>query len=188
MNPVPLFLIIVTLPLVLGGCGEKHEGVNLEELEIIGDALNEIAYHKGSPYTGKRYGLHLNGQKSMEGNYKDGKEDGLWVWWYKNGQKSMEGNYKNGKAVGLHVNWYENGQKAMEQNFIEDEGENFPIPDGLEVWWYENGQKKLEQKWKEGNIVKGSSKFWNSKGDEISSSKFWRIKGEPVDSREESEE
>ena len=23
MNPVPLFLIIVTLPLLLGGCGEK---------------------------------------------------------------------------------------------------------------------------------------------------------------------
>ena len=193
MNPVPLFLIIVTLPLLLGGCGEKHEGVNLEELEIIGDALNEIAYHKGSPYTGKRYGLHLNGQKSMEGNYKDGKEDGLWVWWYKNGQKSMEGNYKNGKAVGLHVNWYENGQKMLEQNFIEDEGENFPIIDGLEVgWhengqkskegnykdgkpvglhveWYENGQKKLEQKWKEGNIVKGSSKFWNSKGEPVDS-------------------
>ncbi len=25
MNPVPLFLIIVTLPLLLGGCGEKKE-------------------------------------------------------------------------------------------------------------------------------------------------------------------
>jgi len=27
MNPVPLFLIIVTLPLLLGGCGEKKEPV-----------------------------------------------------------------------------------------------------------------------------------------------------------------
>jgi hypothetical protein len=24
MNPVPLFLIIVSLPLLLGGCGEKN--------------------------------------------------------------------------------------------------------------------------------------------------------------------
>ena len=92
MKNLLLLAVLVSLPLLLGGCGEKHEGekhkgVNLEELEISGDALNEIAYHKGSPYTGKSYELHLNGQKSMEGNYKDGKEDGLWVWWYENGQK-----------------------------------------------------------------------------------------------------
>ena len=34
MNPVPLFLIIVTLPLLLGGCGEKpnlkYENLNYE--------------------------------------------------------------------------------------------------------------------------------------------------------------
>ena len=174
MKNLLLLAVLVSLPLLLGGCGEKHEGekhkgVNLEELEISGDALNEIAYHKGSPYTGKSYELHLNGQKSMEGNYKDGKEDGLWVWWYENGQKSMEGNYKDGKAVGLHVNWYENGQKMLEQNFKEEGGKNFPIPDGLEVGWHENGQKKLEQKWKEGNVVKGSEKFWNSKGEPVDS-------------------
>mgnify|MGYP003297422526 FL=1 len=28
MNPVPLFLIIVTLPLLLGGCGEKDESTS----------------------------------------------------------------------------------------------------------------------------------------------------------------
>ena len=27
MNPVPLFLIIVTLPLLLGGCGEEDKKV-----------------------------------------------------------------------------------------------------------------------------------------------------------------
>jgi len=86
-----------------------------------------------------------------------------------NGQKSMEGNYKDGKAVGLHVNWYENGQRMLEQNFKEEEGKNSPIPDGLEVGWHENGQKKLEQKWKEGNVVKGSEKFWNSKGEPVDS-------------------
>jgi hypothetical protein len=30
MNPVPLFLIIVTLPLLLGGCGGEKESVNKE--------------------------------------------------------------------------------------------------------------------------------------------------------------
>ena len=99
MKNLLLLAVLVSLPLLLGGCGEKHKGVNLEELEISGDALNEIAYHKGSPYTGKSYELHLNGQKSMEGNYKDGKEDGLWVSWHKNGQKQIERHYKDGIKV-----------------------------------------------------------------------------------------
>ena len=171
MNPARLLVLLVSLPLLLGGCGEKHEGekhegVNLEELEISGDILNEIAYHKGSPYTGKRYGLHLNGQKSMEGNYKDGKEDGLWVWWYENGQKEAEINWKNGKQDGLHLNWYENGQKAAEGNNKDGK------LDGPSVMWHKNGQKKSEANFKNGKLI--SDKYWNRKGD-------------PVDSFEEAE-
>ena len=167
MNPVPLFLIIVTLPLLLGGCGEKHEGVNWEELEISGDISNEIAYHKGSPYTGKSYKLHPNGQRYTETNYKDGKEDGLYVMWFENGQKAMEGNYKDGKEEGVHLMWHKNGQKSYEGNWKNGK------QDGLEIGWYENGQKEYEVNWKN--------------GDEIISAKFWSIKGEPVDSREEAE-
>ena len=43
---------------------------------------------------------------------------------------------------------------------------------GKAVSWYSNGQKMLEGNWKDGNIVEGSDKYWNSKG-------------EPVDSEEE---
>ena len=50
MNPVPLFLIIVLLPLLLGGCVEKHDGVNTEGVEL----RDGIAYLNGldTPYTG----------------------------------------------------------------------------------------------------------------------------------------
>ena len=44
MNPVPLLLIVVTLPLLLGGCGEKPDGVNAEEVED----RDGIAYLKGT--------------------------------------------------------------------------------------------------------------------------------------------
>ena len=113
----------------------------MEELEISGDILNEIAYHKGSPYTGKRYGLHLNGQKSMEGNYKDGKMDGLWTQWHENGQKQREVNFKDGKEDGLAVMWNQNGTKVAEVNF------------------------------KDGKKVIGSEKFWNNKGEPVKSLK-----------------
>ncbi len=57
MNPLRLLVLLVTLPLLLGGCGEKHEreGVNAEKLE----EREGIMYLKGSetPYTGNVYSL-----------------------------------------------------------------------------------------------------------------------------------
>ena len=106
MNPVPLFLIIVTLSLILGGCSIEEpvtetklelEGVNAEKLE----EREGLAYVKGSdaPYTGKVYGLYENGQKKQEGYVKEGKTHGLIVRWHKNGQKAREANFKDGKLI-----------------------------------------------------------------------------------------
>ena len=141
MNPLPLFLVIVSLPLLLGGCGEKEsvgkvqpelEGVNLEELEV----REGIYYFKDAPYTGKVFMLWPNGQKMLETNYKDGKRDGLYLFWYTNGQKQQEVNYKNGEMDGLQLFWHDNGQKQREANY----------KDGVEI----------------------SAKFWNNKGELIS--------------------
>ena len=158
MNSVPFILIIVTMPLLLGGCGVEEpvvevkpeepvaetkpelEGVNWDELERRGI----IWYLKGSdtPYTGKVYGLHENGQKLKEGGYKDGKHEGLWTRWHENGKKESETNYKKGKRDGLLVAWHENGHKWLEENY---------------------------------------------KDHEVVSIKLWNSKGEPVDSLEEAQ-
>ena len=42
-------------------------------------------------------------------------------------------------------------------------------PDGLWTEWYENGHKKSESYYKDGKMVKGSLKFWNSKGEPVNS-------------------
>ena len=92
----------------------KLEGVNYDEFEL----RERIAYLKGSdtPYTGKAFGLYENGQKQMELNFKDGKENGLCLSWHENGQKQFESTYKDGKQHGLVVTWHENGQKQFEAN------------------------------------------------------------------------
>ena len=97
----------------------ETEGVNWDELEGRGI----IWYLKGSdtPYTGKVYGLHENGQKLGEGGYKDGKHEGLWTEWYENGNKKKEYNYKDGKKDGLSVYWHENGHKWLEENYKDHE-------------------------------------------------------------------
>ncbi len=144
----------------------KPEGVNYDELDVREDTQATLrAYMKGSDtlYTGKAYELYRNGQKKSEGNWKDGKQDGLDVHWWTNGQKQSEHNFKDGKPDGLDVWWYKNGQKMSEGNWKDGKGH------GLSVVWHENGQKKQERNFKDGELI--SEKWWNSKGEEVDSYK-----------------
>ena len=59
-----------------------------------------------------------SGKKTGKNGDKDGKLDGLSIWWtYENGQKWLEGTYKNGKEDGSHTRWFENGQKRSKENY-----------------------------------------------------------------------
>ncbi|MDA7509052.1 toxin-antitoxin system YwqK family antitoxin [Akkermansiaceae bacterium] len=136
-------LFLMAFAILTIGCGEKKsEDVNHDELEV----REGVAYLKNSdsPYTGKVFEFHDNGQKKSEGNYKDGKQDGHDVTWYDNGQKRSEGNYKDGKVHGPVVIWYENGQKRSEGNYKDGKLHG----DGR--GWHENGQKNFESEWKNG--------------------------------------
>ena len=83
-------LLLMAFVILTIGCGEKKsEGVNLDELEVI----EGVAYLKNSdsPYTGKVFEFHDNGQKKSETTLKEGKYDGLSAIWYENGQKQVVG-------------------------------------------------------------------------------------------------
>ena len=67
-----------------------------------------------TPFTGVAVDKYENGQKKVEGTWKDGKEEGLMTRWHENGQKEAEGTFKDGKRKGLVTSWYENGQKKHE--------------------------------------------------------------------------
>ena len=103
MNPVPLFLIIVTLPLLLGGCGENV--VNDDEIEY----REGVAYLKGSnrSYTGKIIGLNSREEKRSESQLEKGKMIS-WIGWHDNGKKAGEENYQNGHSYRKY--WNEKGE------------------------------------------------------------------------------
>ena len=42
---------------------------------------------------------HENGQKKIEGTYKDGKGNGVKTWWDKNGQKENVITFKDGEII-----------------------------------------------------------------------------------------
>ena len=92
--------------LLIIGCGKS-----IDESALL--QRNGIKYLPNSedPYSGQVFSLYENGQKEMEGTYKDVMKDRLWTEWWDNGQKKEEGTYKNGIGDGLIKFWYENGQR-----------------------------------------------------------------------------
>ena len=138
--------------LLIIGCGKS-----IDESALL--QRNGIKYLPNSedPYSGQVFSLYENGQKEMEGTYKDGMKDRLWTEWWDNGQKKEEGTYKNGIGDGLIKFWYENGQKEMEGTYKDG------MKDRLWTEWWDNGQKKEEGTYKNG-IGDGLIKFWYENG------------------------
>ena len=50
-------------------------------------------------------------QKKEEGNWINGKHNGLWNYWYRNGQMKEQGNWVMGKKDGIWMKWNEAGTK-----------------------------------------------------------------------------
>ena len=46
----------------------------------------------------------------MQGEYKDNKRDGRWIYYYPNGNPWSEGSFKKGKSDGKRTTYYENGK------------------------------------------------------------------------------
>ena len=116
-----------------------------DKLEWRGEAPNDIAYHEGTPFTGRVEDFYKNGQKETEANYKDGKLDGLETEWYENGQKADEANYKDGK-LWTAVVWKPNGEKCPVTNVKDG--------DGVGVRYNEDGTEKARYTYKDGEVVR----------------------------------
>ena len=88
---------------------------------------------------------HENGQKAQEGEYRDGNRCGKWTYCYENGQKDQEGNYRDGNRCGKWTYYYENGQKEGEWDYCDGKLH------GKWTWWHKNGQKDQEGNYRDGN-------------------------------------
>jgi len=61
-----------------------------------------------------------NKQMQMDGEFRDGKRNGIWVSWYMNGKKWSEGAFRNGKSEGRRVTYFENGKVRYEGEYKND--------------------------------------------------------------------
>ena len=98
-------LLLIVLPLLLIiGCSKP-----LDDESLIDRGGVKYQQDSQKPYSGKVFRIYKNGEKKLEGSYKDGKEDGVWTSWYENGQKKREGIFKDHSRVGKWTDFNENG-------------------------------------------------------------------------------
>jgi len=87
---------------------------------------------------GARVTYYKNGQLKNKGTYKDGKEDGPWVEYYDNGQLWIKGTYKDGKEDGPWVGYHDNGQLSYKGTYKDGERDGPWVgydEDGTVVGW-----------------------------------------------------
>ena len=133
MNHVPLFLVIVTLPLVLGGCRGNKEDVEINKTV----SRDGIRYYVNSkrPFSGTIILKHKNEKVSGRTSYQNGILNGPCSTWYDNGQKESEVNFKNGKFEGFYFKWHRNGQRFSESRFVSGE-----LIEYSEKYWNNKGE------------------------------------------------
>ena len=155
----------------------------LDTLQKRGDTYYEI--NSEEPFSGLIINKYESGQKHTKGYLTNGREDGIWTWWYEGspknhirlyldnildnlpylfydswenyGQKRKVVDYLDGTKDGLSTEWYENGQKKEEGTYKDGK------EDGLWTGWYNNGQKELEGTFKDGK-PDGLSTLWYENG------------------------
>lgn len=99
----------------LFSCGPKKPFEFIEEVYPDGTS-KLIKYYKTDTKEVLISETHYyqDGQKKMEGSFKNDKRDGQWTYWYPDGKLWSKGFYKEGVNHGLKSVWHENGQKYYE--------------------------------------------------------------------------
>ncbi len=125
--------LILILPFWIISC-------NTTPVEVVEDTYADstartVRYYKNESkeILLKEVLFYENGQKKMEGAFKDGERTGQWSYWYADGKLWSQAVYKVGIENGLSSVWHNNGQKYYEGNL--KMGERI----GLWKFWDEEG-------------------------------------------------
>jgi uncharacterized protein len=83
-----------------------------------GVQVEERNYYRGKLH-GRVLSNYANGKKKQEGYFKLGEQDSVFREWNEIGKLSVEGSFKNGKEIGIWEYYYLTGQKKQVEEFID---------------------------------------------------------------------
>ena len=141
-----------------GGTVAPKEPVTAAKVEGEGSLTRENGQYLagGTPFDGQFVDHHDNGNKSVEGKFVNGKQQGIWAFYHENGKRFRTGQYVDGRANGQWTIWREDGSKWTEQTYVNGQ------LNGVETRWHPNGQKQSEATWQGGRTI--SKQEWDEQG------------------------
>ena len=142
------YTIILSLSLVVFGCGGPTIDKDSDEFDYIEVTKKGITNYKGDPFSGTLVKNYENGQLEKKVTYKDGKEHSVYETYYKNGQLEWKVTYKDGKLHGVSESYYEDGQLEKKVTFKHGE------LDGVWEDYDKEGKVSSRRTYKDGIEVK----------------------------------
>lgn len=114
-------------------CWFQNQGDKLIDSKLT-LSLKYIWTNPPEGFTGKWITYFVNGQKSHEIKYKNGKYSGEFISYYSNGSKSVVQHYSDGKADGKDTGYYPSGRIAYQGQY--KNGTQI----GIWTWYKEDGR------------------------------------------------
>ncbi len=134
--------------------------------------------------------FHPGGKKFIEGQFRDGRREGEWTYWFDNGQLNRKVTYRNGQLNGQWDVFRADGTLAAKHSFadglrdgtwvIYDDAGKQPLrleaysmgkADGIWKTWFPNGQLQLQASFKQ-NVRHGTITQWKEDGSTLSESNW----------------
>lgn len=136
----------------------KPDGKQMRHISSnVGDYVQISHYIKGIQ-TGDYSETWTNGKVRIQGKYKDGKKDGVWIENRKDGKPERSISYKNGLRDGEYKTFYTDGTIEKTTNYIND------LKEGLsKEFHYDSGNIKAEYNYSN-DIKEGKYKLYYDDG------------------------
>ena len=94
--------------------------MDIDNLIDIGGLLYKPNDDK--PFTGIVFDLYENGQKKLEGRYRNGLKNGKWTWWNHDGSIVKRGTYRSQLMNGLWQFYYWNDNIKAKGSYRDGNG------------------------------------------------------------------
>ena len=124
-----------------------------------GNIRDELTYKDGKIVDCDYIEYHPEGEKSIVGQYKNGKKEGEWKSYYQDDKILSEDNYIRDLKDGICITFHKNGQLKEKSNYIRG------LKDGICNTFHNNGELETKYDYNRGRIKDGIYEEFHPNGE-----------------------
>lgn len=139
LNITIILIIILLFQVVIAGCGGERISETTEKYpDGKARTIEHYTIKEGKKVLYKLEEFYDNGERRLEGFFRDGERHGRWTAWHDDGKLWSVAHYRAGQLHGKQTVYYPSGQKFYEGGF--EKG----IRKGKWRFWNEQGALENE--------------------------------------------